>query len=306
MTFWEHLEELRQRLIYMLFSFVIGAAVAWHERERILVWLTMPFVRAWNGTTMGGKAALHFPAPQSLFVAYMKLALIGGLIFSLPILLYQLWAFVAPGLYNREKRYALPFVVSSCGLFALGAWFGWRFAFPVAFQYLLSFSGKIGDDIVVEPSVMIDEYIEFISRMLLAFGTVFELPVLVFFLSVAGIITHHHLIKFTRVFIVIAFVIAAIITPPDPLSQLLLADSAVPALRSLDRGRVHIRSSRSPAARVNEASCGGPHCDGRNGLPRPSSETWSQSVSRPASGASPRSGRGSGRVSEPPGASPWN
>jgi len=223
MSFWEHLEELRQRLIYMLFAFAVGAGAAWHERERLLVWLTLPFVRAWKGTTLGGPAALHFPAPQSLFLAYMKLALIGGLVLSLPILLYQLWAFVSPGLYNREKRYALPFVVSSCGLFAGGAWFGWRFAFPVAFQYLLSFSGKVGDSIIVEPAVMVDEYIEFVSRMLVAFGAVFELPVLVFFLSVAGIVTYRHLIRFARVFIVIAFVVAAILTPPDPLSQLILA-----------------------------------------------------------------------------------
>ncbi len=93
----------------------------------------------------------------------------------------------------------------------------------MAFRYLLSFSGKVGPSIVIEPAVMVDEYIEFVSRLLLAFGTVFELPVLVFFLSIAGIITHHHLIRFTRVFIVIAFVIAAVITPPDPLSQLILA-----------------------------------------------------------------------------------
>jgi sec-independent protein translocase protein TatC len=223
MTFWEHLEELRKRLVYMIGAFALGGGVAWHVRERILVWLTAPFVRAWNGTSIGGKAQLHFPAPQSLFLAYVKLALIGGLIFSLPILLYQVWAFVSPGLYNKEKRYAIPFVVCSCGLFALGGWFGWRFAFPLAFQYLLSFSGPVGSDIVVQPSVMIDEYIEFVSRMLLAFGSVFELPVLVFFLSIAGIITHHHLIRFTRLFIVIAFIIAAVITPPDPLSQLVLA-----------------------------------------------------------------------------------
>ncbi len=223
MSFWEHLEELRRRLIYMLFSFVIGAGTAWYQRERLLVWLTTPFVRAWHGTTIGGTAALHFPAPQSLFLAYMKLALIGGLVLSLPIILYQVWAFVSPGLYSREKRFAIPFVVSSCGLFGLGAWFGWRFAFPVAFQYLLSFSGKIGNDIVVEPAVMVDEYIEFVSRMLVAFGAVFELPVLVFFLSVAGLVTYRHMIRFARLFIVIAFVIAAILTPPDPLSQLILA-----------------------------------------------------------------------------------
>jgi sec-independent protein translocase protein TatC len=223
MSFWEHLEELRRRLIYMLISFVMGAVAAWTLRERLLNWLTAPFASAWTQAALAGAPALHFPAPQSLFVAYMKLSLIGGLIFSLPILLYQLWAFVSPGLYSKEKRYAVPFVVSSCGLFALGAWFGWRFAFPAAFRYLLSFSGRIGPNIVVEPAVMVDEYIEFVSRLLLAFGTVFELPVLVFFLSIAGIINHTHLIKFFRVFVVIAFIIAAVITPPDPLSQLILA-----------------------------------------------------------------------------------
>lgn len=226
MTFWEHLEELRKRLVYMIASFAIGAGIAWHVRERILVWLSAPFVRAWNATKLDGKPQLHFPAPQSLFLAYVKLALIGGLIFSLPVLLYQVWAFISPGLYSKEKRYAIPFVVSSCGLFAFGAWFGWRFAFPAAFQFLLSQSltGPASNDVIsVQPSVMIDEYIGFVSQMLVAFGTVFELPVLVFFLSIAGIVTHHHLIRFTRMFIVIAFVIAAIITPPDPMSQIILA-----------------------------------------------------------------------------------
>jgi sec-independent protein translocase protein TatC len=129
---------------------------------------------------------------------------------------------VAPGLYSREKRLALPFVVTSCGLFAAGGYFGWRVAFPVAFQFLLSFAGTIGT-LEVKPTVMVSEYIEFVTNMLLAFGLMAELPVLAFFLSVAGIITHRHLIKFFRYFIVLAFVVAAVITPPDPVSQLLLA-----------------------------------------------------------------------------------
>ena len=223
MTFWEHLEELRKRLVYMIVAFAVGGGVAWTVRERILVWLSDPFIRAWNDTKLGGTPELHFPAPQSLFIAYVKLSFIGGLVFSLPIILYQLWAFVAPGLYSREKRYAIPFVVSSCGLFAGGSWFGWKFAFPVAFGYLLSFSGPIGTAMTVHPSVMIDEYIGFVAHMLVGFGAVFELPVLVFFLSIAGVVTHHTLIRYFRLFVVIAFVIAAVLTPPDPLSQLLLA-----------------------------------------------------------------------------------
>lgn len=223
MTFWEHLEELRSRVIRMLIAFLAGSVVCWIYREKLLTWLTKPFIEAWNTTHIAGQAALHFPAPASLFVAYVKIALVGGLVLALPVLLYQLWAFVAPGLYSREKRLALPFVISSCLLFATGGYFGWKVAFPLAFQYLLGFSGPVGEAFEVKPTVMIGDYIEFVSRMLLAFGAVFELPVLIFFLSIAGVVTHQHLIRFARYFVVIAFVVAAVITPPDVTSQFLLA-----------------------------------------------------------------------------------
>ena len=224
MSFWEHLEELRSRLLRAIIAFLIGVVVCWIYREKLLVWLTKPFIDAWNKGKIEGSAALHFPAPASLFVAYIKIAMVGGLVLSLPVLLYQVWAFVAPGLYQKEKRLALPFVFSSCALFAGGGYFGWRVAFPVAFQYLLGFSGPIGaTGFEVKPTVMVGDYIEFVSRMLIAFGAVFELPVLIFFLSVAGIVTHKHLLKFFRYFVVVAFIVAAVISPPDVTSQFLLA-----------------------------------------------------------------------------------
>ncbi len=222
MTLWEHLDELRGRIIRMMLSFVVGAVGAWLFKERLLEWLTEPFVKAWGQGHQVGNAALHFPSPAALFISYVRLAAIAGLVFALPLMLYQVWAFIAPGLYSKEKRYAVPFVVSSCALFAGGAWFGWAFAFPVAFKYLLSFAGTVGG-LEVRPTVMISEYIEFITHMLLAFGFAAELPVLVFFLSIAGIVNHKHLIKFFRYFVVLAFVISAVLTPPDPLSQLMLA-----------------------------------------------------------------------------------
>lgn len=222
MTLWEHLEELRTRIIRMMLSFVVGAIIAWLYKERLLEWLTQPYVTAWNHGHQTGVAALHFPSPAALFLSYVRLSAIAGLVFSLPLMLYQIWAFVAPGLYSKEKRYALPFVFSSCALFAAGGWFGWKFAFPAAFQYLLSFAGKVGQ-LDVQPTVMISEYIEFVTHMLLAFGFAAELPVLVFFLAIAGIVTHLHLIKFFRYFVVVAFIISAVLTPPDPLSQLMLA-----------------------------------------------------------------------------------
>jgi sec-independent protein translocase protein TatC len=223
MTFWEHLDELRARMIKALLAFLVGAIVAWVFKEELLVLLTRPFVEGWHGPE-GSHPTLHFPAPASLFLAYVKLAVLGGFVLSLPIVLYQVWAFIAPGLYAREKRFAIPFVVISCLLFALGAFFGWRVVFPLAFDYLLGFSqAPLTGPLQVQPTVMVGDYIEFVTRALLAFGAVFEIPVVVFFLTVAGVINHIHLIKFARYFIVIAFILGAVITPPDPMSQLMLA-----------------------------------------------------------------------------------
>lgn len=224
MTFWEHLDELRRRILKAFIAFVVGAGASWYFREAILLWVTTPFIRA--QTAIGDVPQLNFPAPADLFLSYLKLSILAGVILALPFIFYQAWAFVAPGLYARERRYAIPFVASSTLLFVGGGYFGWRVAFPIAFQYLLSYSGDIQSadiSLNLKPTIMIDRYISFVSDMLLAFGAVFELPVLVFFLSVAGIINHHHLIKFSRYFVVISFLIAAVITPPDILSQLLLA-----------------------------------------------------------------------------------
>ena len=224
MTFWEHLEELRGRLVKSIAAVAVGFAVAWIYRQPLLAWLTRPFVSAWQSDRLGPNVALHFNSPAALFLAYVKLSMIGGCVFALPVVLYQVWSFIAPGLYSKEKRLALPFVVCSCALFAAGGWFGWRVAFPVAFRYLLSFSGPIaGTALSVTPTVMIDDYLTFVGRMLIAFGLVFELPIVVFFLAIAGIVNHRHLIRYARHFVVAAFLVAAIVTPPEVISQLLLA-----------------------------------------------------------------------------------
>ncbi len=223
MSFWEHLDELRRRIILSASAFALGAGVSWYYRERILEWISYPFVQAWKSGHLGGRASLHFAAPAALFMAYVKLALLGGFVLALPFMLYQLWAFVAPGLYAREKRFALPFVLASTGLFALGGLFGFTVAFPVAFRYLLGLSGPVGDTFAVTPTVMVSDYLDFVTHLLLVFGVVFELPVLAFFLSVAGIVTHRHLLRFARYFVVVAFVLGAIFSPPDIASQLLVA-----------------------------------------------------------------------------------
>lgn len=222
MTIWEHLGELRSRMVKMILAFLVGGGVAWYYREKLLIIMATPYIRAWTEGGHADPAKLHFSSPAAAFIAYIKVAAMGGVVLALPLILYQFWAFIAPGLYSREKKFAIPFVVSSYSLFGLGSWFGWRFAFPVAFKYLLSYAGNIGP-MEVDPTLMVDQYLEFVTHMLLAFGFAGELPILIFFLSVSGIVTFGQLWRFFRYFVVLSFVISAILTPPDPLSQLLLA-----------------------------------------------------------------------------------
>ena len=224
MTIWEHLAELRKRLIYAIVAWVAGCVAAWTFREEILAILVKPFVQAWHAQKIGSDVTLHFATPGAAFVAYMKLAMLGGTAFASPFIFYQLWRFIAPGLYAREKRFVIPFVLASTGLFVGGGYFGWKAAFPVAFGYLLSLSGTVGSQgVTIVPTVMMGEYISFVTSLLLGFGVIFEIPVLVFFLSVAGIVNYLHLIHYARWAILIAFIVAAVLTPPDVASQLVMA-----------------------------------------------------------------------------------
>jgi sec-independent protein translocase protein TatC len=220
MSFWDHLDELRSRMFKMALAFAVGAIGCWQFKERILATMTQPLVEGWVG---GGKVVLHSPTPAALFLAYIKIAVFAGILVAMPIIFYQIWAFVAPGLYAKEKRLAIPFVIVSTLLFVGGAYFGWVFALAMAFNYLLSFAGDLGNGLTLENTIMIGDYIDFVVRLLLAFGVSFELPVIVFFLAFSGIVTHKQLLRFSRYFIVLAFFISAIITPPDVMSQFLLA-----------------------------------------------------------------------------------
>lgn len=224
MTFWEHLDELRRRLVYSIGAFFVACGIAWTAREQMLAVLVKPFADSWAAQKLAGPATLHFGAPGAAFVAYLKLSMIGGVALAAPMIFYQLWAFIAPGLYAREKRYVIPFVVTSSALFVGGGYFGWRAAFPLAFNYFLGMSGTVGGQgVTITPTVMMGEYLDFVMQMLLAFGVVFEIPLFITFLSMAGLVTYLSLIKFGRWFILIAFVVAAVMTPPDVTSQLLMA-----------------------------------------------------------------------------------
>lgn len=223
MTIWEHLAELRKRLTYSVVAVFITATATWSYHEELLAFLAKPFCDSWRTSKLPGVCALNFSSPAGAFTSYFQVSLVAGLLAAAPFIFYQLWAFVAPGLYAREKRFVIPFVLSSTLLFVGGSYFCWRAAFPITFEYFLGLSGHLKDvELNVVPTIMMDDYVGFVTQMMLGFGIVFELPLLIFFLSIAGIVNYLHLIHYGRWFVVGAFVVAAILTPPDVTSQLVM------------------------------------------------------------------------------------
>jgi len=224
MTFWEHLEELRKRLTWSVIAFFVGCCIAWYFHEPMLNVLYDPFKKSWVEQHVPGDPTLHFAAPSAAFIAYFRLSMIGGVALAAPFIFYQLWSFISPGLYSKEKRYIIPFVGLSTILFLGGGYFGWRVAFPISFNYFLGLGREMGNTgVKIMPTIMMGEYIDFCVQMLLGFGLVFELPMILLFLSIAGIINYLHLIQYGRYFILVAFIVAAIFTPPDVPDQLAMA-----------------------------------------------------------------------------------
>ena len=208
----DHLRELRTRIFRVLITWVIASALAWSFSEAIFGLLLEPAVTAL------GDRPLQAIAPTEIFFTYLKSAVLAGFVLGLPVIFWQLWAFVAPGLYDTEKTAILPFVVVSTLLFAGGATFGYVVVFPLMFEFLTGF-----DSDFVQSAWTMREVFALTTRLFLAFGVAFELPVLVFFLSVAGIVDVRTLLRGTPYAVLAVFVTAAILTPPDWVSQIFLA-----------------------------------------------------------------------------------
>jgi sec-independent protein translocase protein TatC len=224
MTFWEHLDELRLRIRRALIGFVLCAVAAWYAREHVLTLLVYPFRRAWVQQNIPGVPELHFAAPSDAFMAYVHQSMIAGAVVAGPYIFWQLWAFIAPGLYKKEKKTGLLFVFCSTLLFAGGGLFAWYVAFPIAFSYFLSLSGDLGaHGVAITPTVMMTDYLDFVGRLLLAFGVIFEIPVVSLFLSAVGLINYKQMWRFGKWFVLIAFTFGAVLTPPDVTSQLVMA-----------------------------------------------------------------------------------
>jgi len=205
MSFLEHLEELRRRIIYSILSVAVGFFACWGYAEKIVGWMQQPIMEALKRNGM--PQTLVYLNPTDPFNLYLKVGALAGLFVACPFVLYQLWLFVSPGLYRKEKRYVLPFMASTVGLFLSGGYFGYKLVYPAALEFLIGYGKQF------QPMITIHEYTDLFLTVILGLGLVFELPVLVFFLALMGVISAGWMWRNVRYSILVIFVIAAILTP---------------------------------------------------------------------------------------------
>lgn len=214
MPFLAHLQELRERLIVCCVAVGIGFLLSFSFKERLFYILVRPLIAA----LPPGEKMIFTGLPEAFFV-YLEIAIIAGIMLAMPVILYEMWLFIAPGLYTHERRLLLPIVLLSSAFFAAGALFAYFIVFPFAFKYLVGFETDL-----VRPLPAMREYLSLTSALLLAFGLIFELPLVLTMLARIGIVSEAFLKKNRKYAALIAFVAAALLTPtPDVFNQLLMA-----------------------------------------------------------------------------------
>jgi sec-independent protein translocase protein TatC len=211
--FTAHLEELRKRLITCFIAVAVGFALSYGFKEKLFNILTQPLIAVMDQ----GETLIYTGLPEAFFT-FLKVSFLAGLMLASPVIIYQFWMFIAPGLYDREKRLLVPIVLLSSIFFVGGALFGYFIVFPYGFQFFLGFATE-----TIRPMPAMKEYLSFSAKLLLAFGLVFELPLVITFLARLGIVTVPFLKKNRKYALLLFFVGAAILTPPDVVTQIMMA-----------------------------------------------------------------------------------
>lgn len=209
----DHLTELRSRLIKSFIAAFAGLLACFFVSKQLFNWLMLPLYKAFPE-----EGSMIYTAPHEAFFTYIKVAAVAGIFVTSPFIFYQLWSFVKPGLYSNERKLLIPISFFSALLFAGGAIFGYSIIFPYAYKFLMGFA-----DIYISPRITMREGFSFALRLLLAFGIVFELPVVIFFLARLGLVTAKLLRKIRKYAILCAFVLSAFLTPPDIVTQAFMA-----------------------------------------------------------------------------------
>ena len=211
MSLMEHLDELRRRIVHSAIYLFLGFGIAYVFHERLYGYVQEPLDRL--------HIKLNYTHPMDALNLYLQVSLIGGAILASPFILYQVWLFIAPGLYQKERRFVIPFMGATVGLFLAGAAFGYFYVLPGALKILILDFGK-----KFNPIVTIEEYTGFFLSIILGLGISFELPILIFFLALFGIVSPQFLWKNIRYAVLAVFLVAAIITPsPDPWTMCIYA-----------------------------------------------------------------------------------
>lgn len=214
MSFLEHLEELRKRLLISILAVAGGFFLCWNYAEPIFAIIQKPLTQF----LAAGDQKLAYTRLTEPFFLYMKVAFFTGIFLASPIVILQIWMFITPGLYPRERRYAAPFIIFATLFFVTGGWFGYQFMLPAACKFFVETGAQF------KQMIKVDEYFSFASTVILSSGLVFEMPILIFFLARLGIVTPAFLMQKFKYAVVLSFIIAAILTPgPDVVTQTFLA-----------------------------------------------------------------------------------
>ncbi len=210
MSFLDHLEELRRRILHALIAVGVSFVICWEFSDRLFTIVARPII-----STIG---ELNFMTPTEPFNLLVKISLVAALFLSAPFIMAQVWLFIAPGLYKRERRYALPFIISSSLLFVVGGLFGYFVAFPFAVRFLISF----GQNLKMKPVINAAEYFDLMLTVELALGIIFEIPALIFVLSRIGLVSGGFLLRNTKYAVLLSAVVAAIITPTSDIPNMMI------------------------------------------------------------------------------------
>jgi len=218
----EHLVELRKRLLWSMVAFVLCFFVCYHFSGKIYFFLAQPLANIMR--SKGEQPHLIYTALYEAFFTYLKVAFFGATFLSFPVMASQVWLFVAPGLYRSERRAFAPFLIATPVLFVAGAALAYYFVFPFAWRFFLSFENAGGQDVLrIELQAKVSEYLSLVMKLIMAFGIAFQLPVLLTLCAKVGIVSSRGLKKYRRYAYVGCFVVAAILTPPDIITQTGLA-----------------------------------------------------------------------------------
>jgi sec-independent protein translocase protein TatC len=244
MSFLEHLEELRKRIIYSIISVAVGFFLCWRYAEHIFALMQEPIMQALRRNGMPEK--LVYLSPTEPFNLYLKIGLLAGVFVAAPFILYQVWMFISPGLYRNERSYVLPFMFSTIALFAAGGYFGYRIVYPAALEFLIGYGKQF------QPMITIGEYTDLFMTIILGLGVVFELPILVFFLALMGVVTAGWMWRNLRYSILAIFAIAAIVTPTSDILNMCIFAAPMLVLYIVSIGiafLVHPKQRRARAAK---------------------------------------------------------